>query len=92
MAIQLKEIERAMKDLVTEIKEALNMNEAINEDVCPGDLIKSDALMTVPGRLNARLGIAIPLNCYPFFDKKNHKQLSIKQAAKKVFNLVKDGK
>jgi hypothetical protein len=92
MGVKLKEIEGAMKDLVLEIKEALNVNDAIDEDVCPGDLIKSDALMTVPGRLNARLGIAIPLNCYPFFDKKDHKQLSIREAARKVFNLLKNGK
>jgi hypothetical protein len=92
MAIKLNEIEGAMKDLIIEIKEALNVKEAIDGDVCPGELIMSDALMTVTGRLGAKLGIAIPLNCYPFFDRDNHKQLSIKEAAKKVFNLVKDGK
>lgn len=92
MVVKIKEIEGAMKDLITEIKEALHMDEAINEDLCPGEIIKSDALMTVTGRLNAKLGIAIPLNCYPFFDKKRHRQLSIKEAAKKVYNLVKDGK
>lgn len=92
MAIKLNEIEGAMKDLVIEIKEALNIKEAIDGDVCPGDIIMSDALVTVIGRLSAKLGIAIPLNCYPFFDKDNHKQLSIKEAAKKVFNLVQYGK
>lgn len=92
MAIKLNEIEGAMKDLIIEVKEALNVKESIDGDVCPGELIMSDALMTVTGRLGARLGIAIPLNCYPFFDKDKHKQLSIKEAAKKIFNLVKDGK
>lgn len=92
MATKLNEIEGAMKDLITEIRDAINLKDAIDDDVCPGDLIKSDALMTVTGRLNARLGIEIPLNCYPFFDKKSHKQLSIREAAKKVYNLVKDGK
>lgn len=92
MAIKVNDIEGAIKDLITEIKEALNVQEAIDGDVRPGELIMSDALMTVTGRLGARLGIAIPLNCYPFFDKDNRKQLSIKEAAKKVFNLVKDGK
>ena len=92
MAIKLSEIEGALKDLISEIKEALDIKVSIEEDFCPGDLIKSDALMTVTGRLSARLGVEIPLNCYPFFDKEKHKQLSVREAAKKVFNLVKDGK
>jgi len=91
MAVKLNEIEGAIKDLVNEIKEALNIQEKIDGDVCPGELIKSDALMTVTGRLNDKLGIAIPLNCYPFVDK-NRKQLSIKDAAKKIFNLQGNGK
>lgn len=92
MAIGLNEIEGALKDLITEVKEALDIKESIDGDICPGELIMSDALMTVTGRLGTKLGVSIPLNCYPFFDKKNHKQLSIKEAAKKVFNLVEDGK
>ena len=92
MAVKQNEIEEAMKDLIIEIKEALNMKEPIDGNVCPGELILSDALMTVTSRLGAKLGIAIPLNCYPFFDKRTHKQLSIKEAATKVFNLVKDEK
>jgi len=92
MSVKLNEIEGAMKDLIIEIKEVLNLQGVIDEDICPGEMIQSDALITVTGRLGVRLGINIPLSCYPFFDKKNHKQLSIKEAASKVFKLVKDGK
>lgn len=91
MIKKLNEIERTIKDLVIEIKNTLNLKEKIDSDVCPGDFIKSDALMTVTSRLNNKLGISIPLNCYPFRDKKSHKELSIKEAAEKIFNLVKDG-
>lgn len=92
MSVKLNEIEGTIKELITEIKDVLNLQGAINDDLCPGEMIQSDALVTVTGRLGVRLGINIPLSCYPFFDKKNHKQLTIKEAATKVFNLVKNGK
>lgn len=92
MVVNINEIEGAIKDLVVEVKDTLNLKEKIDSDVCPGNFIKSDALMTITGRLNSKLGISIPLNCYPFRDKMSHKELSIKEAAKKIFNLVKDGK
>lgn len=89
--MKLEVIEEAMMDVLTEIKEALNLDSSIHVEFCPGETISSDALVTAIGRLSTRLGISIPEKCYPFFDRDNHKQLSIKEAAKKIFYLVKDG-
>jgi hypothetical protein len=92
MEAKLIDIEGAMKELVAEVKKELNLNVVIDGDLCPGDIIKSEVLVAITARLSGKLGINIPLSCYPFFNKQKHKQLSIRQAAKKVFNLAKDGK
>jgi len=89
-------IEQVEREITAEIKEAgrrYKIETPINRDLCPGNVgIESPVLVSIMGRLAAKLEVSIPLTSYIFHDKRTHRQLSIKEAAAKLLKVVKDGK
>ena len=54
--------------------------------------ITSQVLVTVMGRLEKKLDVIIPDECYVFYDKKEKKQLNIKKSAEKLIKNAHYGK
>jgi hypothetical protein len=86
------EVESAIKDMFGEMTKAFNLNITVDSDVRPGELVQSQILFTLTGRLSSKLGVNIPNDCYLFSEKKTRKQLSIKEATKKFLTVAKNGK
>jgi len=84
-------VEVEITKAIGQISSKLKIDAIIDSQSCPGDLIKSQVLLTIMGRLEISLGIKIPENCYIFFEKKTHKQLSIKEATQKLIKEAKNG-
>ncbi|MCB0518498.1 MAG: hypothetical protein H6577_09970 [Lewinellaceae bacterium] len=87
-------VENEIMNSLKEVKDLLKINAPISSDVCPGSIggITSHILVNIIGRIGNKLGVSIPNNCYPFYDKSSRKQLSIKEATKKLVKVLKDGK
>lgn len=86
-------VENELLKSIKEVKDLLKIDATISSDVCPGSIgITSQVLITIMGRIGNKLGVAIPNNCYIFYDKKSRRQLSIKEATHKLIKVVKDGK
>jgi hypothetical protein len=86
-------VEKKIIEHVTGIKNKLKLDApSIDGEFCPGNIIESQILVTVIGRLANALQIVIPLGCYPFKDKKTSKQLTIKEAAQILVNVAKKDK
>jgi len=83
--------ELKIKEVLEEIKEALDTEVLIDGECRPSAFFKSQVLVTAIGRIAAALDIEIPLNCYIFFDKRANKQLTIKEATQKLLKEAKNG-
>lgn len=79
-------VEEKIIEIVCEIAKTLEMEVNIDSDSCPGLLpgITSQVQVTIMGRLERKLNIVIPDDCYIFYDKKEKKQLDVKSSAEKL--------
>ncbi|MBS1549702.1 MAG: hypothetical protein JSS94_07545 [Bacteroidetes bacterium] len=79
------EIETEIIDVIKMICQKQNIDEEVNSDFCPGNFIKSIVLVSVAiSTIEAKTGLEIPEDCYIFYDKKSHRQLTIKEATQKL--------
>jgi hypothetical protein len=86
-------VEGELINLILEAKDKFNIDASISSDARPGSIgISSQVLITIMGRIGHKLGVNIPNSCYIFYDKKERKQLSIKEATQKLIKVAKDGK
>ncbi|HSZ85827.1 MAG TPA: hypothetical protein VK787_07335 [Puia sp.] len=86
-------VEKEIVKAITEIKTKLKIEIDLEGDCCPGNIISSQILLTVMGRIAKSLGIIIPDNRYIFHErtKKTQTQLTIKQSAQKLIKIAKHG-
>ena len=84
LKIELDVIEEKIAKVLEELKDELETEVTINGECRPGAFFKSNVLVTAINRVANVLEVIIPDNCYIFFDKKEHKQLSVREAALKV--------
>lgn len=87
-------VEEKIIEVIKEIADTLEMEVSIDSNSCPGLMpgITSQVLVTVMGRLEKKLNVIIPDECYVFFDKKEKKQLDIKKSAEKLIKNANYGK
>tara|TARA_B100002049_G_scaffold110078_1_gene81225 strand:- start:6476 stop:6763 length:288 start_codon:yes stop_codon:yes gene_type:complete len=87
-------VEEKITEVIKEIADTLEIEIAINTKSCPGLLpgITSQVLVTVMGRLEKKLDVIIPDECYIFYDSKEKKQLDIKESAEKLIKNAHYGK
>lgn len=87
-------VEEKITEVIQEIAETLEMEISIDSDSCPGLMpgITSQVLITVMGRLEKKLNVIIPDDCYVFYDEKEQKQLNIKKSAEKFIKNSNYGK
>jgi acyl carrier protein len=87
-------VEEKIAEVIKEIADTLEIEVSIDSASCPGLLpgITSQVLVTVMGRLEKKLDVLIPDDCYIFYDKKEQKQLDIKMSAEKLIKHAKYGK
>ena len=87
-------VEEKIIEVIKEIADTLEMEVSIDTKSCPGLMpgITSQVLVTVMGRLEKRLDVIIPDECYVFYDKKEKKQLNIKKSAEKLIKNAHYGK
>lgn len=81
VAIEADEIEQKITAVLDEIKEQLETEVTIDGECRPSAFFKSQVLVTAIGRIADALDVDIPDNCYPFFDKRTKRQLTIKEIA-----------
>ena len=82
--IELEIIEEKIAKVLKELNDEFETAIKIDGDCRPGAFFKSNVLVTAINRVADALEVSIPNNCYIFSDKKECKQLSIKEAALKV--------
>lgn len=91
VAIEPAVAEKEIIKIIKEINDTLEAGVAVDSECCPGVFFKSQVLVTAIGRVAAALNVIIPNNCYIFFNKQAHKQLSIKESALKLIKEAKNG-
>lgn len=89
-AVVLEKIEQEVINIVKAICEKDKITENIGLDFCPGKFIMSVVLVSVAiPTIEAKTGLTIPIDCYPFYDKDKREQLSIKNAVQKLLKVSK---
>jgi hypothetical protein len=80
------------KEIVKVVQEAAtHMGVAVNIDAAcaPGSSgLSSQVLVTVMCRLEGILDITIPDDCYIFHDRTSMRQLTIREASEKLYNVL----
>lgn len=86
--------EEKIIEVINEIAKTLEVEISLDSNSCPGLLpgMTSQVLVTVMGRLEKKLDIVIPDDCYIFFNKKDMKQMNIKNSAEKLIKTAHYGK
>ena len=74
--------------IVGTMKNTYNFEPDIDGDFRPGIKVPSQVLLSLMVRVAKKLEVIIPDSCYIFYDKKNHKQLSIEEAVEKLINFA----
>lgn len=69
---------------IKETAKRLKINITVEDNVCPGNFLASQILVTIMARIGRALEISIPDNCYIFHDKKTKRQLTITEATQKL--------
>lgn len=82
------QIEQEIIEIVKNICEGRNIDEAVDGNFCPGNYIRSHVLVSIIPEIEIKTGISIPLDCYIFSDKYNN-PLSIKMAVDKFMKETK---
>lgn len=89
LELSCETVENEIISTVKEICSTLKIVAEVDNNCIPAFIgFSSQALITVMGRLEQKLNIIIPNNCYIFIDKDNNK-LSIEGAAKKLIKIAK---
>jgi acyl carrier protein len=84
-AVVEDEIIKIVEDLNTNLK----IGATVNKHCAPGRSgFASQILVDMMADLEDALGVTIPSNQYIFFDKTNHRQLTIKEAAQKLIKVA----
>ena len=81
---KLSTIENEVLGYIQEVKAMLKIETPTSLDSCPGNTLRSPVLFSVMVRIGYKLGMNIPINCYIFQDKCSKKQLSIREASKRL--------
>lgn len=84
LKIDLDLIEEKITKVLVELRDEFGTDIMLNSECRPGVFFKSNVLVTAINRVANALDVTIPNNCYIFSDKRECKQLSIKEAALKV--------
>ena len=81
-----EQVEEKIIEVLEDITDTLEIKVSLDTRSCPGLIpgITSQVLVTVMGRLEKKLDVIIPNNCYIFYDKKEKKQLNIKESTEKL--------
>ncbi|MCY4561848.1 MAG: hypothetical protein OXC03_06025 [Flavobacteriaceae bacterium] len=81
-----EQVEEKIIEVLNDITDTLEIKVSLDTRSCPGLIpgITSQVLVTVMGRLEKKLDVIIPNNCYIFYDKKEKKQLNIKESTEKL--------
>ena len=87
-------VEKKIIEVIKEIADTLEIEVLLDVTICPGLLpgITSQVLVTEMSRLERKLDVIIPDECYVFYDKKEKKQLDIKKSAEKLIKNAHYGK
>ena len=86
---QLEIIESQTKKITEELSDEQELDAQITVNTRPYDIgITSQVIVSVMGLLENRLEIKIPANCYIFHEKRDNRQLSIKEAAVKLYKTI----
>ena len=86
-------LEREIVKVVQEAADLMGVAVKVDAGCAPGNSgISSQVLVTVMCRLEGILNVEIPDNCYIFHDKMSLRQLSIREASEKLWNVIKNGK
>ena len=86
-------VEAEIINAVEDLNKNLKLGATVNETCCPGNAgFASQVLLTIMSTLEINLGVTIPSNVYIFHDKSTNRQLTIKEAAKKLIKLAEHGK
>ncbi|GAA3984740.1 hypothetical protein GCM10022246_40560 [Pedobacter ginsengiterrae] len=86
-------VEKEIVKVVQEAADLMGVAVKVDAGCAPGSSgISSQVLVTVMCRLEGILDIAIPDNCYIFHDRMSLRQLSIREASEKLWNVIKNGK
>ena len=86
-ALKTEIVEEEVIEIVKQICGILKIDATIDAECRPGDIIKSQVLLTAIGSIEDILGIKIPTDCY-IFCSKDRKQLSIKETAAKIIKVA----
>lgn len=90
--LELEKIEEEIITIVKKVCEQQSINEEVNGEFCPGKFIMSQVLVSIIPEIEIKTGMTIPVECYIFHDSnKSKEQLSIKNAAKKLLKIVRNG-
>ena len=81
-----EQVEEKIIEVLKDITDTLEIKVSLDTRSCPGLIpgITSQVLVTVMGRLEKKLDVIIPNNCHIFYDKKEKKQLNIKESTEKL--------
>lgn len=87
-------VEEKIIEVIQEIIETLDMEVSLDSGTCPGLVpgITSHVQVSIMSRLQRKLEVIIPDNCYLFYDDKQKRQLSIKSSAEKLIKNAKYAK
>ncbi len=86
-------VEAEIVNAVEDLNKNLKIGATVNATCSPGNVgFASQVLLTIMSTLEINLGVTIPHNVYIFHDKSTNKQLTIKEAAKKLIKLAEYGK
>lgn len=86
------QVEDELLKIVEEVNGRLKIGGDVNVGCRPGNIgFSSQVLVDIMIQVEGILGVNIPNNAYIFYDKSSHKQLSIKEAAKKLLKVAKNG-
>lgn len=88
--LQAPVVENELTSLIKDYCQNLGLDlpKTIDGDFIPGNFIKSQVLITAICDIAAILNVEIPNNCYIFFEKKERRQLSIKETVQKILEVA----
>lgn len=87
--LKLDIVEMEITKIVEDVKSRMGIDAIITVNTCLNNIgITSQIQVSIMSRLEDILKVEIPNNCYIFYDKKEKKQLSIKEAAQKLIKLT----
>lgn len=91
--LKQSEVEAELVKIIDEVNKNISTVETdVDADCIPGHIgISSQILITIMGRVSNALEVVIPDDCYIFYDKKTNRQLTIREAAKKLIEKSTDG-